>query len=76
MKKNFSNNNDQMDIAVIAERVANIDKKVDEINIKLDAHYVTKDEFEPIRMLVYGMAGLILTGVVIALISLVLKIPK
>ena len=35
--------------------------------------YVTKDEFAPVKTLVYGMVGLILIAVVGAILALVLK---
>lgn len=38
------------------------------------AQYVTQAEFWPVRMLVYGCTGLILTAVVGALIVLVIKL--
>lgn len=44
-----------------------------EINVKLDQKYVTHDEFEPVKKIVYGIVALILTSVVVALIALVIK---
>jgi hypothetical protein len=35
--------------------------------------YVTKEEFKPIKNLVYGFTGLILTSVTLAIIYLVIK---
>ena len=37
------------------------------------ASYVTQAEFWPVKTLAYGLAGLLLTGVVGSLIALVLK---
>jgi len=37
------------------------------------ANSVSKDDFRPIKMLVYGGVGLFLTGIVGALLSLLLK---
>ncbi len=34
--------------------------------------YVTKDEFAPVRKIVYGLVGLVLTGVVAAILALVI----
>jgi len=31
--------------------------------------YVTKDEFSPIRSIVYGMVGLVLTSVMVAIVT-------
>ncbi len=36
-------------------------------------NYVTRAEFEPVRNLVYGLVGLLLTGVVGAMIALIVK---
>jgi len=35
--------------------------------------YVTKDEFTPVRMVAYGLVGTILTGVLIAILTTVVK---
>ena len=46
---------------------------IEDINIKLDSHYVTKEQFEPVRNIVYGMVGIILVAVIGALITLVVR---
>lgn len=48
-------------------------KELDEIKAKLEHNYVSQEAFKPVRNLVYGMVGLILTSVVGALIALILK---
>lgn len=40
---------------------------------KFGDSYTKKDEFTPVRNLVYGFTGLLLTGVVVALIRLVVE---
>jgi hypothetical protein len=60
-------------IAVVQTDVTYLKEKIDTIDRKLDAQYVTQDEFDPIRKLVYGIVGLILTAVVGALISVVVN---
>lgn len=60
-------------IAVVQTDVTYLKEKIDTIDKKLDAQYVTQDEFDPIRKLVYGIVGLILTAVVGALISIVVN---
>ncbi len=35
--------------------------------------YVSKEEFEPVKKLVYGVTAIMTTGVVISLIALVIK---
>jgi hypothetical protein len=44
-----------------------------EIKVKLESEYVTQDEFEPVKKIVYGMVGVILLAVIGALITLVLR---
>lgn len=58
-------------IARIDERTISIDESIKEIKADLSSHYVTKQEFEPIKKLVYGVAALILSTVVVAVLALV-----
>lgn len=50
-----------------------IRRDLDKIIEKLDRNYVTKAEFAPVQKIVYGMVALILTGVVVALLALVIR---
>lgn len=60
-------------LAVMANDIAYIKDEVKDIKQKLEGQYVTQDEFEPIKKIVYGLVTLILTAVVMGLIGLVLK---
>lgn len=60
-------------IAVMANDISYIKKSIDDMNSRLDHHYVTKDEFDPIKKLVYGMVALVLSGIVTAVMTLVMK---
>ena len=42
------------------------------INDELE-HYVTLDRFTPVERIVYGGVGLILTGVIVAVLALVIR---
>ena len=53
--------------------IAYIKADLAEIKVNLDNKYVTKEEFQTVKALVYGFAGLILTSVVLALVYLVIK---
>jgi hypothetical protein len=53
--------------------ISSTDQSIAEINAKLDKKYVTQEAFLPIQRVVYGLVALILTGVVTALIVLVIK---
>ena len=50
-----------------------IQRDIAEINIKLDDKYVTKDEFIPVRNVVYGLVGIILLSVIGAILTIVLR---
>lgn len=50
-----------------------IKENIQQIHEKLDHKYVSRDEFDPVKKLVYGLVALILTSVGVALIALVLK---
>lgn len=60
-------------LAVIANDIGYIKEKLSHIEDSVNAHYVTKDEFEPIKRIVYGLVSLILIAVVGALINLVVQ---
>ncbi len=50
-----------------------IKRDIAEIKEKLDQKYVSKEEFEPIKRIVYGLVGIVLTGVVVSIINVVVK---
>ena len=60
------------EIVAIKKDVAYLVKKVDSIDEKLEAKYITKLEFDPIKKLVYGTVSVILVGVMTALVRLIL----
>ena len=45
---------------------------ISNLNDKVDSKYVTHDEFEPVKKVVYGLVGLILVAVIGALIGLII----
>lgn len=62
------------------ERLARLDERVKVIEKKVgngdDPLFVTHQEFSPIRALVYGFVGMILTGIIAALLALVINHGK
>lgn len=63
--------------ATAAQAIANIDmnyikKDVSEIKAMLAANYVTKEAFNPVKIITYGMTGIALVGVVGAVVSMVI----
>lgn len=65
------NDKNEVTLAVMGQDIRYIKKSVDDLNDKVDHNYVTKDEFRPVKSLVYGLVGLILVSVVGALLALV-----
>lgn len=70
----------EIQLAVLGEQLKSfIDKlktaeeKIDGFDEKFESKFITKEEFKPVKMLVYGFAGLIFSGFVLALITLVIK---
>lgn len=68
---NKNNNNDQVQLAVISNDLIYIKEKMNAIDTKVSNNYVSKEEFEPIKKIVYGVVSLILVAVVGALVALV-----
>ena len=60
-------------VALIAKDVEYIKKDVGDVKERLEKSYVTREEFDPIKKLVYGIVGLVLTGVVGALLTLIIR---
>lgn len=60
------------DIDYIKKAVDDLKKSVDEVKKNTEENFVTKAEFAPVKQIVYGLVGLVLTAVVGALIGLVI----
>lgn len=67
----MSNQTDETKLAVMQTDLTYIKEKLNAVDQKVSTHYVSKEEFEPIRKIVYGMVSLILIAVVGALVALV-----
>ena len=50
-----------------------IQRDVADIKKRLDDNYVTTQEFEPVKKIVYGLVALILVAVVGAIVALVIQ---
>lgn len=68
-----TNRNQNLD--VIATKIDYIEVAVRNIENKLESQYVTQDEFEPIKRIVYGMISVILVAVIGAIVAIVVKTP-
>ena len=62
---------DETKLAVIQTDLTYIKEKLNAVDTKVSSGYVTKEQFEPVRNIVYGLVGLILVAVVGALVALV-----
>lgn len=60
-------------LALISQNVEHVDKKVMEVKHMLKGSYIRREEFDPIKKLVYGLVSIILTGVVGALLALIIQ---
>lgn len=67
----MTNKKDSLD--VVLTKLDYVQRDVSEIKQKLEKDYVTQDEFEPIKKIVYGMVSVILMTVLAALIALVVR---
>lgn len=57
---------------LLLEKLTHADKRIDAVEAEL-AEKVTKEEFGPVKSIVFGLVGLVLTAVVGALITLVVQ---
>lgn len=70
-KMSNDNNRDDIKLAVLQNDMTYIKEKLNDIDLKVSSGYVTKEEFEPIKKIVYGVVSLILTAVIGAIVALV-----
>lgn len=77
MKKEITNNQLGTQVAVIAEKIENIERTVGEIKNKLERDYATKEwvsaEYGQTKKIVNYILGLFGTAIVLAIIGLVIK---
>lgn len=73
MKKIPIYTQDQVDLVLMAKDVKDVRETVLKIEGKLEKDYVTREEFNPIKNIVHLIEVLIITGVVGALLALVIK---
>lgn len=67
----MADQSDETKLAVIQNDLTYIKEKLNAVDNKVSSHYVSKEEFEPIKKIVYGLVSLILVAVVGALVALV-----
>lgn len=47
-----------------------------EFRTALDSKFVTKDQFDPVRKLVFGFVGIALTALVVAILAFIIRHPQ
>ena len=67
----MANQSDETKLAVIQTDLTYIREKLNAVDNKVSSNYVSKEEFEPIKNIVYGLVSLILVAVVGALVAIV-----
>lgn len=60
-----------VDQAVILNKITNVERRVENIEKKIESEYVTQDQFAPVKNVVFGMVGIILTAVIGGLVGLI-----
>lgn len=64
---------DEITLGRIKADLEYIKRDIAEIKQNVKVDYVTREEFQPIKSIVYGMVTIVLTGVIGALIALVIN---
>lgn len=57
----------------VQKDVLYIKEAISRVELRLERDYVTREEFNPVRTIVYGMVGIVLTAVLVTLVALVVK---
>jgi hypothetical protein len=71
-RENRSSAASRSDLKIMANDIAYMRQDVLDIKSNLNNTYVTKDQFDPVKKLVYGMTSLILTAVIVAIMTLLI----
>jgi hypothetical protein len=64
---------DNIQLALLTQEVSYIKTTVIETKALIEQKYVTKEQFEPVRNIVYGMVAVVLLAVLGGLITLVVR---
>ncbi len=64
---------DAVQLAVLVEQNKNIIQDLSEVKELIQTKYVTREEFKPVKQIVFGMIGVILTAILVSLIAMVVQ---
>lgn len=59
----------------LEKTIDKLQDKIETLRAEIKKEYINVDKFEPVKLIVYGLAGLILAGVVAALLGIVIVPP-
>ncbi len=62
-----------MNIETLVERVEGICERLERIEKTMESRYVTKQEFDPVKLIVFSGAGIVLTAAVISVLHIISK---
>jgi thiosulfate reductase cytochrome b subunit len=63
-------------ILLMAQDISYIRETVKDLKVEVQAKYVTNDQFEPIKKIVYGLVSAVLLAVIAAAMALVVRSPQ
>lgn len=63
----------QTSLALLSQDIRYIQKDIMEIKAKIENDYVTREEFDPIKKISYGLIAIVLTSFIAAVLSLIVK---
>ncbi len=64
---------DETQLAVITTKLDRVTQDVREVKEMVQQNYVTQDQFRPIRIFVYGLIGIALSTIGVAVVNLVVN---
>jgi len=60
-------------MALISQDISYIKEILDDLKKQLEEKYVTKEEFQPVKLIAFGLVGVSTLAVLGALVALVIK---
>ncbi len=64
---------EETQLAVVSAKQDRMSQDIKEIKDMVQQNYVTQDQFRPIRIFVYGLIGIALSTVGVAVINLIIR---
>jgi len=64
---------EKTNMALISQDISYIKEILDDLKKQLEEKYVTKEEFQPVKLIAFGLVGVSTLAVLGALVALVIK---